>query len=131
MNNTYLPDDWHLEEKTSPADNTPTSSSSSFFDLFRHRLLLRKTLILYLNWFTTSLVYYGLTLNAGSLGGDDPFATYMINGAMEVPAYAAAIVMLLFAGRRLPYAAALIAAGENEIWYTYRGVLYICGNFVQ
>ena len=83
MNNTPLPPDWHLEQNhphhepsTTQDDVTVVKSNkSSFFDLFRHKLLLRKTLILYLNWFTNSLVYYGMTLNAGSLGGDDPFAT--------------------------------------------------------
>jgi OCT family organic cation transporter-like MFS transporter 4/5 len=37
------------------------------------------------DWFTASLSYYGLSLNAGSLGGDFYLNTFL-NGAVEIPA---------------------------------------------
>ena len=55
-------------------------------DLFRNKHLLPVTLNLSLNWFTCSLVYYGLGLNAGNLPGSDIFNNFM-NGLFEVPAY--------------------------------------------
>ncbi len=40
---------------------------------------MRKTLILYANWFTNAIVYYGLALNSGGLSGtDDFFLNYMV-----------------------------------------------------
>ncbi len=45
----------------------------------RHPQLMRKTLILYANWFTNAIVYYGLALNSGGLSGtDDFFLNYMV-----------------------------------------------------
>jgi OCT family organic cation transporter-like MFS transporter 4/5 len=42
----------------------------SFIDLFRTRNLRNNTLNIYANWFVNSFVYYGLSLNAGDMGGD-------------------------------------------------------------
>ncbi len=77
----------------------------------RHPQLRSKTLLLYLNWFTNALVYYGLALNSGGLV-DDFYLAYMVNGAMEIPAYTVAILLLIFCGRRIPYATTLTLAGE-------------------
>ncbi len=84
------------------------------YSFCRHPQLRCKTLILYVNWFTNALVYYGLALNSGSLGGDDLFLSFMINSAMEIPAYTAAILLLVRCGRRLPYATSLILAGGSH-----------------
>ena len=53
--------------------------SASVLDLFRHRSLAAKTLILYFNWFANSVVYYGLTLNSGNLGGT-VMVNFVLNG---------------------------------------------------
>ena len=42
-------------------------AKGSLLDLFCSRGLLRTTLIMYYLFFTNSFVYYGLTLNSGSL----------------------------------------------------------------
>ena len=39
----------------------------TFLDLFKTPNLRKNTLIQYFNWFTTTFVYYGLTLNADTL----------------------------------------------------------------
>ena len=39
----------------------------TFLDLFKSPNLRKNTLIQYFNWFTTTFVYYGLTLNADTL----------------------------------------------------------------
>ena len=40
-----------------------------FLGLFKTPNMRMKTLILYYLWFTTSLIYYGLTLNSNDIGG--------------------------------------------------------------
>ncbi len=104
----------------------------SALDMLRRRQLRAKTLTLSANWFSAGMLYYGLSLNSAGIGGGDAFLTYMINGALEVsrdcngssncdihsfnlpnqvPAYTSTILIILFCGRRLPYAGSLCAAG--------------------
>lgn len=48
-----------------------------FFDLFRHPVLLKRSLVMMFNWFTNSFILYGLALNWQSLTGD-LFTNFMI-----------------------------------------------------
>ena len=61
-----------FEEKFLAAETeNPTSCKSyGFRDLFKNEKLRKITIIMCFNWFVTSMVYYGLGLNAGSLSGD-------------------------------------------------------------
>ena len=77
------------------------------FDLFKHKNLAFKTLILYFNWFANSFVYYGLTLNSGNLGGTI-MVNFLLNGAMEIPAYAFSLWILLKRGRKVPYVSMML-----------------------
>jgi hypothetical protein len=45
-------------------------AKSGVADLFRTPAIRRISLILYVVWFSTYLVYYGLVLNLNNLGGD-------------------------------------------------------------
>jgi OCT family organic cation transporter-like MFS transporter 4/5 len=73
--------------------NLPVSQHQereSFLIAFKSPILLRRTLILWFNWFTVSFIIYGLTLNwreltgsvflnfvvAGSLGRDSPIVKH-------------------------------------------------------
>ena len=48
-----------------------------FIQLFMWPTLRKKTLICYYLWFSTALIYYGLTLNSNTLG-TDLFLTFSI-----------------------------------------------------
>lgn len=41
---------------------------ANVWDLFRHKQLRTKTLILLFIWFSISATYFGLSMNAGDLG---------------------------------------------------------------
>ncbi len=49
----------------------------NFFDLFRHKVLLKRSLIMFFNWFANSFILYGLALNWQSLTGG-LFVNFMI-----------------------------------------------------
>lgn len=40
-----------------------------FLDLFKHKVLLKRALVMYVNWFANSFILYGLALNWQSLTG--------------------------------------------------------------
>ena len=48
-----------------------------------------------------SMVYFGLSLNGGSLS-DNPFAYMALSGLMEVPSYTLTVPVLERFGRRVP-----------------------------
>ena len=102
-NGIFLPDEWKLPEKQPTAADHPEGSSKgsggavTFLDLFKTPVLRIKTLIVFFNWFAISMAYYGLTLNSASLGGD-LLLKFTINGVLEVPAYALAMIVVLYMG---------------------------------
>ena len=115
LNGRSVPLDWKLNTNSGIAARVekPKSNKASFLDLFRTPHMCGKTLILYGNWFIITLTYYGLTLNSTDLG-DDFHVNFMINGAFEFPAYALALVLVRYTGRRVPYASSLALSGMPE-----------------
>lgn len=109
LNGRVLPADWKLQPIPSQTSKD-VSPFMSFFQLFLHKHLCIKTLILYFNWFANSFVYYGLTLNSGNLGGTI-MVNFLLNGAMEIPAYLFSLYILLKKGRKRPYVIMIITGG--------------------
>ncbi|KAM8786017.1 solute carrier family 22 member 15 isoform 1-T1 [Rhynchonycteris naso] len=86
--------------------------TGSVLDLFRYRILLRHTLTLMFIWFVCSLVYYGLTLSAGDLGGNI-YANLALSGLVEIPSYPLCIYLInqKWFGRKRTLAAFLCLGG--------------------
>jgi len=95
------------------------SSSGGFLTLFRYPNLCRKTLICYYLWFSTALIYYGLTLNSNSLGAS-LFLYQSVGKILEFPTITIVIMMLLKSGRRITL----------MIFYSLGGVCLILTMFV-
>lgn len=85
---------------------------ASVFDLWNNKHMRYLTLNLMFSWFTNSMVYFGLALNAGKLPGSDIFNNFM-NGILEVPAYLIFPILLemKFLGRKLTLSYFLIFTG--------------------
>ncbi|KAM3933953.1 solute carrier family 22 member 15 isoform 1-T2 [Leptodactylus fuscus] len=64
-------------------DNAPPENILS---ICRNAILRRRTLLMMWAWFVCSLVYYGLTLSTGDLGGN-VYLNLALSGLAEVPAY--------------------------------------------
>lgn len=56
------------------------------------------------------MVYYGLVLGTGDLGGS-PYTNFLISAAVEVPAYIVCLLVLQWCGRRFPLAGSQALAG--------------------
>ena len=103
--------------KLAPVQREEVSGKrKTFLDLFRSPNLRTKTLILYYQWFVNSFTYYGLSLNMGQVtGGEDIFFNFTIGGLLEIPSHTAAILTLLYFGRRIPYCSAMFLCGVSLV----------------
>jgi len=75
------------------------AASYSPIELFRRSKMKLVTCIVMFIWFVNSLVYYGLSLNSGSLAGTD-FLNNTLNGLVEFVAYFFIIATMDRLGRR-------------------------------
>lgn len=102
--------------KPAPFSLTPRQKSyvqeSNVFTLYRHALLRKRTLLMMWVWFVCSLVYYGLTLSSGQLGGD-LYLSLALSGLAELPAYPICMYLLNHrsVGRRRSLCLFLCTAG--------------------
>ncbi|XP_067844458.1 solute carrier family 22 member 2-like isoform X2 [Heptranchias perlo] len=84
----------------------------SFVDLVRTPQIRKHTLILMFNWFATALVYQGLVMRLGTLGGNI-YLDFFISGAVEIPAAILILLVIERIGRRLPFAAGGLLSGAS------------------
>jgi len=95
--------DEHLKESTD-------QPKAGIMDLFRTPNMRKNSLVLYVIWFSVYLVYYGLVLNLGNIGGDI-YVNTVLSGVVEIPAIAISILFLLKMGRRWPLCLTLMGSG--------------------
>ncbi|XP_061126821.1 solute carrier family 22 member 2-like [Syngnathus typhle] len=91
-------------------DNAATSSTASLMDLVRTPNMRKHTFILSYNWFTSAVVYQGLIMRLGIMGGN-VYISFLISALMEFPAAFLILFTIERVGRRLPFAAANAVAG--------------------
>ncbi|XP_058469751.1 solute carrier family 22 member 2-like [Solea solea] len=93
-------------------DDNAVSTTASFMDLIRTPNMRKHTLILSYNWFTSAVVYQGLIMRLGILGGN-VYIDFLISGLVEFPAAFLILFTIERIGRRLPFASANIIAGAS------------------
>uniref|UniRef100_A0A2K5ZN37 Solute carrier family 22 member 3 n=1 Tax=Mandrillus leucophaeus TaxID=9568 RepID=A0A2K5ZN37_MANLE len=85
-------------------------SNPSFLDLVRTPQMRKCTLILMFAWFTSAVVYQGLVMRLGIIGGN-LYIDFFISGVVELPGALLILLTIERLGRRLPFAASNIVAG--------------------
>ncbi|KAM3720876.1 Organic cation transporter [Dirofilaria immitis] len=95
---------------TRNCDLTIHSNVYNLFDLFRTPNLRKKTVLITYIWFVNAVVYNCLTYNISNLPVND-FLSFIINGAVELPAYFLVWPLLDAVGRRWSLAGPMIIAG--------------------
>ncbi|XP_012553440.1 organic cation transporter protein isoform X2 [Bombyx mori] len=79
-------------------------------DLFKTPRMLKKTLIICGCWFTNSVVYYGISLNAGKLNGNPYFLMFLM-GIVELPSYVIITYFLDRVGHRALISTMMLLGG--------------------
>ena len=65
----------------------------SVLDLFRGRVIRRRTVVLFIVWFSNCMLYYALTMSAGELGGNR-YINISLAGLVEIPSFLAGYYFL-------------------------------------
>ncbi|XP_073344778.1 solute carrier family 22 member 13-like [Pagrus major] len=87
-----------------------TSEKRNMLDVFRIPYLRKRTLIMGFNWFSTSLLYYGLSLNVGGFGLN-LYLTQFIFGLVEIPGLLSSLFLMQHFGRKICQAGYLFFGG--------------------
>jgi len=106
----------------------------SILDLVRRPKLLSRLLIVFLAWIVTTMVYYGLSLNASSLVGD-LYVNFALLSLVELPGYALSYVGMTYWGRKGTMIASLLVGGVAcflttvvpSTWTTVQTILFLTG----
>ncbi|XP_076373730.1 organic cation transporter protein-like isoform X2 [Tachypleus tridentatus] len=111
-NKVEVPDSVYTstEENIALCDQDSKKPTAGIVDLLRNPCLCRRTLNIAFNWFVNSLVYYGLSMNAGNLGGD-VYVNFVALAAVEIPAVVLGTLILSCVGRRTLLSAMLLLGG--------------------
>lgn len=101
-----------LKLKRNSASTQNGSRRPGILNLITHPVLRWRTVVLMYVWYACSLVYYGLTMNAGGDTGNR-YVTVAMYGLVELPAYPLCIYFINkpWAGRRKTMASFLVLAG--------------------
>ncbi|NWV85888.1 S22AG protein, partial [Dasyornis broadbenti] len=80
-------------------NDTSSTKKHNILDLFCNWQIARRTITVWLIWFTGSLGYYVFSLSSVSLGGNEYLNLFLI-GAVELPCYIIACIAMDKLGRR-------------------------------
>ncbi|KAJ8960531.1 hypothetical protein NQ318_013819 [Aromia moschata] len=100
----------NIDKQLLPESADEPAENVSVADLFKTAPMRKRTVCLFLIWFSVYLVYYGLVLNLGNIGGN-LYVNSVLQGAVEIPAVAISIFILLKSGRRWPLSLTMIISG--------------------
>ncbi|XP_050296071.1 organic cation transporter protein isoform X1 [Anthonomus grandis grandis] len=142
MNNSSVSvDPTSFLDKNPEVQKQEQPEEAGMLDLFRQPRLRKMALNVCLAWFANSLVYYGLSLNTGSLQGN-PYLILFVMGMVELPSYVLTVYIMDRLGRRSITSfnmivgsiccilAANLAAGSSlSNWFVFIGKFLIASSF--
>ena len=102
----------NLLELFNDHQKTKHQATSRFSDIFTKRILLKRTVIMYWNWFTNAFIIYGFGLNWKELTGNLTI-NIVIGASLAILARFITMPIILKAGRKIPYIICLTGAGAS------------------
>ncbi|CAG7817036.1 unnamed protein product [Allacma fusca] len=107
---THLVDRIGFEDRRQGKDSAGSRHTKGILDLFRTPNLRLKTLLLTLCWFANCTVYVGLSYYGPALG-DNPYFSFFLGSAIELPGYILCWIVMDRCGRRGPLSFCMIFGG--------------------
>ncbi|KAJ8045218.1 Solute carrier family 22 member 13 [Holothuria leucospilota] len=98
-NNKPIRGDFTLKNCTRNEIKHSINLRGSFLDLIRSPVVILMMINMAFNWTVQAFVYYGLSLSTSELG-IDPYISFVISGAIEIPAYFSCVPVAEWLGRK-------------------------------
>lgn len=99
-----------IQEVKKNDDRKSTDKDYGLLDTVRTPKLRKRSLIMFFNWFTNALIFYGLNYNVGNLAGN-MYLNFFILIAVDFPSTAFCCYCLQRFGRRLTYSSYMLFGG--------------------
>ncbi|XP_045198101.2 organic cation transporter protein-like [Mercenaria mercenaria] len=99
-----------LSESMLEVKEDDKGTHGNLWHVVKSPVLLKRTLILCLDWMIVSMTYYGVTMNAGNLGGSF-YLNFLLMDVAELPGYLVGILLLDRIGRRWCNAGGMLVCG--------------------
>ncbi|ESO85015.1 hypothetical protein LOTGIDRAFT_131162 [Lottia gigantea] len=80
------------------------------WEMFTSPILIIRSLIIFLNWIVVNMVFYGLGLNVGNLGGNI-YLNFTISNVVETIAYVLCLLLLDRMGRKTLLCTSMLVGG--------------------
>lgn len=75
-----------VPDKMFTADTVEKKKGGKLWELFTNKVLLIRTLIIFFNWIIVSMCYYGVTMYAGTIGGNF-YLNFFLLAIVEFPSF--------------------------------------------
>ncbi|KAK6169545.1 hypothetical protein SNE40_020580 [Patella caerulea] len=99
-----------LPVKLFDKDTLDSGPQATVYEMFTSPVLLIRSLIIFFNWMVVSMVYYGLGLNVGNLGGDI-YLNFTAANIVETAAYFLCLILLDRWGRKAVHCTSMLLGG--------------------
>ncbi|XP_067675691.1 organic cation transporter protein-like isoform X2 [Haliotis asinina] len=99
-----------LPQKLFDKDTLDDGPKAKVTEMFTSPVLLVRTLIIFFNWLVVSMVFYGLGLNVGNLGGDI-YLNFTIANIVETVSYFMCLYLLDRLGRKFLHCGSMLVGG--------------------
>lgn len=110
FNRRPIPDLLKLSSCVQKEEQDGKQEHYSYWHLFQTPNLAKNSLIIIFAWFVSSSVYYGTSLNVGSLSGDR-YVNFFLSGLVEIPALLFVVFFNNRIGRRWTLSLLMMLAG--------------------
>ena len=89
----------HHNEEVIDDDSDADGEHIGLVDVFKHPLMRKCLLVMFVNWMVVTLGYYGLSMIAVEIG-DDVFTSGILTALIEIPSYVFCLVFMDKLGRK-------------------------------
>ena len=88
-------------------------ANQNFIDMWKNPTIRIITLVFYFTWFSNAFVYYGISLNAGSIDSSSLFWNFFWIGFVEYPSHIFCMFIFKYVGRRRLMVGLMILSGVS------------------
>ncbi|KAH9505323.1 hypothetical protein Btru_058343 [Bulinus truncatus] len=128
-NKTVLPE-YSIDEDDVSTSEKGSESKSGLIDLFKNSVLALRAVIVFINWFVVTVVFYGLTYNVATLEGDI-ILNFFLSSVVETLGYTSCLVAIPRVGRKKFHCFAMFLSGIACLCFIIPTVLKVQDSWIS